>query len=53
MFLAAIRLVGMDADSRPDMGFLQQNQQRLDVMAIGHGRGYHFDQPVAINHHND
>lgn len=50
MFLAAIGLVGMNTDSRLDIGFIEQIQQRLAIMAIGRGGFNRQHQPVAIDH---
>jgi hypothetical protein len=47
---AAIGFVHMNTNTWLDIGFIQQAQQRLTVMAIGGSGGNRHNQPVIINH---
>jgi len=46
MFLAAIHLIGVNTDSRLNIGFVEQAQQRFAVMAIGRG-GFNRQLPSS------
>jgi hypothetical protein len=50
MFPAAIRLIGLNTDSRLDIGFIEQIQQWLAVMAIGRSRLNRRHQSIIIDY---